>query len=131
MTDTVTLSERDETTGRFLPGNSGFGGRKPGSRNLLSTQFLDDLRDAWAVHGKAALARCAEQSPEQFCQLVSRLLPSKAELDVQVAPFADATSVLEAFRMCSAAVNGDSERVIRGLRKHVPHLLEHITDDGR
>jgi hypothetical protein len=116
--------DRDETSGQFVMGHNGGPGRPRGSRNLLSTQFLNDLRDAWAEHGKTALTECATKDPVQFCKIVSGLLPAHAEIDLNVDMYAGVSSVLEAFRMMSAAVGGDSERVIRGLRRTAPHLLE-------
>src|SRR5262245_13394203 len=70
---------RDPKSGRFLAGNSGNGGRKPGSRNKLSEQFLSDLLDEWAENGKTALSRMCANHPEQFCKLVGSLLPSKID----------------------------------------------------
>ena len=81
MSDTT---ERDEKTGRFLPGNSGFGGRPRGSRNKLGEAFLEDLRDAWEEHGAIALARCAQEEPGQFCRIVAGLLPKDINLNVAV-----------------------------------------------
>jgi hypothetical protein len=121
---TVQTSEgRDEQTGQFLKGYRGGPGRAPGSRNKLTTEFLNDLRETWAEHGKKALEACARDKPADFCRIVAGLLPAKAELDVSLDMFSGANSVLECFRMMSAAVGGDSERVVRSLRKHAPHLL--------
>jgi hypothetical protein len=36
-------SQKDPNTGRFLPGNSGFGGRPKGARSKLTTEFFDDF----------------------------------------------------------------------------------------
>lgn len=87
----VEIIERDDTTGRFLPGNSGNGGRKPGSRNKLGEQFLADLRDCWLEHGPDALARCAKTEPGRFCQIIAGLLPRDVNLNVSLdaATFAD------------------------------------------
>jgi hypothetical protein len=46
---------RDIRTGRFLVGNPGNGGRRPGARSLLGEQFLDDLQCEWQRRGKDAL----------------------------------------------------------------------------
>src|SRR4029450_11425530 len=54
-TDNSTCDGRDPRSGRFLTGNTCGPGRKVGSRNLLTTQFLDDLRATWATHGRSAL----------------------------------------------------------------------------
>jgi hypothetical protein len=91
MSDTTTLIERDERNGRFLPGNSGNGGRKPGARNKLGESFLEDLRHCWNERGAIALARCADEDPAAFCRIVASLLPKDINLNMSLnaAEFAD------------------------------------------
>ena len=48
------LEGRDAKTGRFIAGNNG-GGRKLGSRNKLTTEFLDDLYAKWSQSGQAGV----------------------------------------------------------------------------
>jgi hypothetical protein len=84
MSDTEIIAERDRTTGRFLAGNSGNGGRKPGSRNKLGEQFVADLRDAWLEHGIEALKRCATEEPAAFVKVVAGLLPRDVSLSIDV-----------------------------------------------
>jgi hypothetical protein len=43
------LEGRDANTGRFVSGNNG-GGRPKGSRNKLTTEFIDDLYAKWQEH---------------------------------------------------------------------------------
>jgi hypothetical protein len=43
----IALLQKDPKTGRFLPGNSGFGGRPKGSRNKINQLFLRDLQALW------------------------------------------------------------------------------------
>src|SRR5881394_3972068 len=81
MSDATTL-ERDQKSGRFLPGNSGFGGRPRGSRNKLGEAFLEDLRDSWQECGPRALARCAEDDPAGYCRIVASLLPKDVDINV-------------------------------------------------
>ena len=117
--------DRDETSGRFLPGNSGCGGgRRLGSRNFLTGEFLDDLRETWGTHGKTALDRCAKEDPVAFCQLVARLLPAKAELDVNL-DLSGARTVLEAYRMMAGMLGANADVAIRSLRRAAPDLLEY------
>jgi hypothetical protein len=52
MAKTSPVLEKDPNTGRFLPGNSGFGGRRKGSRNTLNEMFLRDLQEAWRKRAK-------------------------------------------------------------------------------
>src|SRR5262249_35855377 len=98
---------RDPTTGRFLSGNVGGPGRKVGSRNLLTTQFLDDLRATWATHGKSALERCAIEEPAQFVRVVAALLPREAHVNVEQTIFADTSDYSQAFAMAVGILKGD------------------------
>jgi hypothetical protein len=91
MSETTVIAERDQASGRFLPGNSGNGGRKPGARNKLGESFLEDLRDCWNERGAIALARCADEDPAAFCRIVASLLPRDINLNMSLnaAAFAD------------------------------------------
>jgi hypothetical protein len=71
------MPERDEATGRFLNGNKRSTGRPRGARSKLSEAFLDDLREAWEVHGATALAKCAADQPAKFCSITASLLPKE------------------------------------------------------
>jgi hypothetical protein len=112
MSDDITVvssstpNGRDPRSGRFLTGNIG-GGRKIGSRNLLTTQFLDDLRAAWATHGRAALERCATQEPATFVRIVAGLLPREAHVSVEQTIFADVSDYSQAFAMAVGILKGD------------------------
>jgi hypothetical protein len=96
MSETSMAHGRDEKTGRFLAGNTGNGGRRPGARGKLGQAFLEDLRDAWNAHGMEALRRCATEEPAQFCRIVSNLLPR--DVDINVSARVDATTFAEKFR---------------------------------
>ncbi len=79
MSDTAIIARRAD--GRFETGHKSISpGRPLGSRSKLTTAFLDDLRDTWAEHGKAALRACAVDEPAQFVRVVASLLPR--ELDI-------------------------------------------------
>lgn len=95
MSDTDVI-ERDRK-GRFVTGSNGGPGRKLGSRNLLSTQFLDDLRTVWDESGIEALRRCATEEPVQFVRVVAGLLPKDVHVDMNV----DISGTLSAFRVLS------------------------------
>jgi hypothetical protein len=99
--ETTISSERDARTGRYLPGNSGNGGRKPGSRNKLGEAFIADLATSWERHGVKALERCAEEDPAQYCRIIASLLPREASLDVDVT-VGQAQTALEAYRTLQA-----------------------------
>jgi hypothetical protein len=65
---------RDQTTGRFLTGNSG-GGRKRGARNRLSEAFLEDLQALWERQGEAVLERAARENPVAMTKIIAGILP--------------------------------------------------------
>ena len=68
------LEGRDAKTGRFIAGNNG-GGRKLGSRNKLTTEFLDDLYAKWQKHGPDVLERVIRDDPAAFLRTVAQTLP--------------------------------------------------------
>jgi hypothetical protein len=73
------LDGRDAKTGRFLTGNNG-GGRKLGSRNKLTAEFLDDLYAKWQEHGADVLERVIRDDPAAFLRTVAQIMPK--EIDV-------------------------------------------------
>jgi hypothetical protein len=93
--------ERDDTTGRFLPGNSGNGGRKVGSRNKLSQQFFDDLYEAWQELGAQALRQLAIDSPKDFVKVAAMVVPREVDLSVsgEVELFANVSTFHQAYQL--------------------------------
>jgi hypothetical protein len=84
--------------GQFLAGHIGIGGRKPGSRNALSTQLINDVFTVWSEKGIECLRRLADEDPGKFATLAVALVPreAKVETDITVRRGLDA---LEAFRL--------------------------------
>ena len=72
--------QKDPNTGRFLPGNSGFGGRPKGARSKLTTEFFADFHAAWQEHGAKALKDVAEKSPRDFVRAAAMLMPKEFEI---------------------------------------------------
>jgi hypothetical protein len=120
MSETST-ADRDTQTGRFLPGNAGNGGRKPGQRNKLGEAFLEDLREAWNEHGASALARCAKDEPGTFCKIVSSLLPKTIDLNVAV----DVADFATKFRTACAMLGNDEPPRPRRPLPGQPKVIEH------
>ena len=75
--------EQDEK-GRFIAGNSGNGGRKPGSRAKLGEAFVADLCADWEKHGIETIARVREQRPHEYLKVVASILPK--DLNMNVSP---------------------------------------------
>lgn len=80
--------EKDEK-GRFLPGNSGFGGRPKGSRNKLGEAFLDAMLADFTQHGTKVIEDVRVEKPDQYLKVVASILPK--ELTVKVNDFDDLT----------------------------------------
>jgi hypothetical protein len=119
MSEITTSADRDGRTGRFLPGNAGNGGRKPGQRNKLGEQFLSDLRDVWQTHGIEALEKCAVEEPGTFVRVIAGLLPRSVDINVAVDP----QSFVDTFRN---AVELLGNKVPPRLRRPLPgRVIEH------
>jgi hypothetical protein len=98
---------RDRETGRFLPGNSGNGGRKKGSRNKLGEQFLLDAYEEWKRSGPAALKTMAETDPGGFVRVIAAILPAKLDVTIESELFADAATFAEAFRIARQHIGAE------------------------
>lgn len=128
---------RDPNSGRFLPGNSGNGGRQRGSRSKLAEQFIADLHDEWEVSGATALKRVAQSDPVAFVKIAASILPAKidttltinAELFQEIADFREAWKLARSF--IGADASEDGERVDIGGKTMFPDppLLELQAND--
>ena len=76
------IDVRDEK-GRFLPGNSGNGGRRPGSRNKLAQEFIDTAYKLWKEGGEEALREVMLKQPAKFCALIAALQPQHFKHEVE------------------------------------------------
>jgi hypothetical protein len=84
--------------GQFLPGHKSIGGRKRGSRNLLSEQFLGDLHAEWKRSGKRVLEKVARDQPETFLKVCSAVLPRLIDVDASVNVHSELTIEARDFR---------------------------------
>jgi hypothetical protein len=80
---TLQVDVRDER-GRFLPGNGGNGGRRPGSRNKLA-QFAFDLllKVATEPGGEASLRELQAKDPGKFWSLIIATVPHQFRHEVE------------------------------------------------
>ncbi len=102
-------SQKDAKTGRFLPGNNGFGGRPKGARSKLTTEFFNDFYAAWQKHGAKALKQVAEESPRDFVRAAAALMPKEFEIktpldDMTDVELADLIAAVEALIAGSVAL---------------------------
>jgi hypothetical protein len=119
-------ADRDKASGRFLPGNSGFGGRPKGSRNRHSENFLAAFASDFEKHGPEVIAKVREEQPAQYLKIAADLLPREATLDVDVNVdiLHDVTSTLEAYRTLADVVGADPRLGLRRLKRLAPGIID-------
>jgi len=66
---------------RFKAGQSANPGGKTAPRRKLERKFLEDLHDAWDMHGKRILERVIEERPQDVLKAVSVLLPRQIDVN--------------------------------------------------
>lgn len=81
----VGTSQRDNK-GRFLPGNSGNGGRPKGARNRLTSLVLTALVEDFTEHGADAVAKLREKDPAAYLDTVINLIPRPLILQHETEP---------------------------------------------
>lgn len=104
-------SDRNER-GQFILGHKGNGGRPKGARSILTTRFLDDLKDTWEAHGKTALERCAMMEPMGFVRVCASIIPKQIDATVTADPeltelIGEAASFATAFRRLAELVGSE------------------------
>jgi hypothetical protein len=113
MSQNKVVEGRDAKTGRFLPGNSGNGGRPKGSRNKLGEAFISDLHEQWLKHGKDVLDRVVRDEPAQFLKTVAPLMPKEIDTTlttIDVDLFAECQSFAQAFRLARQVIGAQMSR---------------------
>jgi hypothetical protein len=123
MSEIMTPADRDAKSGRFLPGNSGFGGRPKGSRNRLAESIIEDLKIAWNEHGTTALERCAAEDPTAFCKIVAGLLPK--DIDINLTAAVDVADFTTRFRDAVQLLGNDPPRLRKPPRTTAARTIEH------
>lgn len=83
MADPEILPPQKDEKGRFLPGNSGFGGRPKGSRNKLGEAFIAALHDDFQAHGVAAIQQVREERPHEYLKVVASILPKELKVTTE------------------------------------------------
>ena len=117
------LEGRDANTGRFVSGNNG-GGRPKGSRNKLTTEFIDDLYAKWQEHGPEVLERVIRDDPAAFMRTVAQILPKEIDANVNAgSDFDGMDSIAEILQKVADEVGADA-----AVRLATAFGLEEITD---
>jgi hypothetical protein len=79
-TNEAASAERDKTTGRFLPGNSGFGGRPKGAHNKLSQLVFEKLLARLeGPDGDDMIDRIMRDEPAKLLSAIVALVPRQIE----------------------------------------------------
>lgn len=81
---------QQDSKGRFLPGNSGFGGRPKGARSKLGEDFLQKLYADFKEHGETVITKVRDDKPDVYLKVVASILPKEFE------PSEDALDMLAA-----------------------------------
>jgi hypothetical protein len=118
------MGDRDETSGRFLNGHAGVGGRPRGSRVKLSEAFLSDLNSAWDIHGVAALRTCATTEPTIFCRIVAGILPKKIDSTLEV------TNIFGEFDLQDAAQFAEAYRIAKRMLTPIPQSMVQVESES-
>jgi hypothetical protein len=78
------MTQKDSRTGRFLPGNSGYGGRPKGARNKLGEAFMTALAEDFEAHGAEAIAECRVKHPGKYLSVVAQILPKEVDMAIEM-----------------------------------------------
>ena len=65
----------------FQPGHEKLGGRKKGSRNKLSTDFIAALADDFADSGPEAIRIMRIEKPSEYARVIASILPKEFEIN--------------------------------------------------
>ena len=76
------VNPQQDAKGRFLPGNTGFGGRPKGSRNKLGEAFIEALHNDFNQHGVQAIETVRTEKPDQYLKVIASLLPKDVNLNI-------------------------------------------------
>jgi hypothetical protein len=124
MSEITTAADRDEASGRFLPGHKR-GGRPRGARDRHSRNFLTAFADDFEQHGAAVIAKVRDEKPDVYLRIAADLLPREATLDIDVNVLHDVTDALQAYRMLAAVVGANPQSGLRRLRQLAPQIIHH------
>ena len=93
-------------------GNPKTGGRKKGTPNKIGNKVKEAIEKAFdQLGGVSYLIRVGENDPKTFCTLLSKLLPSKieAEIDDVSKPLNPTERAARLVSLLSGALNGSDE----------------------
>lgn len=98
------MADRDDETGRFLPGNSGFGGRPKGARSKLGEAFIEDMLADWEANGPAAIVTVREKKPDAYLRVIASILPKDLNVNINNTDHMTDEQLIERIRQLDAAI---------------------------
>lgn len=96
------------------------GGKPVGSRNSLQGDFLRELANDFAEHGKRAIIDTREASPAQYLKIVASLMPKELEIKRPMEDMTDddiIAGIAALQRLVSASTNGDGAKDAAGSKQ--------------
>jgi hypothetical protein len=98
---------------RFMPGQSGNPGGKPvGARNKIQGDFLKELSEDFAIHGRSAIETMRKKDPSGYVRTVAALLPKTVEISTSMDDLSDETidrAILAVRSIVATQYSGEGE----------------------
>lgn len=115
------VAPQQDEKGRFLPGNTGFGGRPKGARSKLGEAFIEALHDDFNEHGIAAIQLVRAEKPDQYLKVIASLLPKDVNLNFNPSDDMTDDELIQRIRALDATIQpylaaqgAGSARIARG-----------------
>lgn len=102
MTDDTIVRDNK---GRFVSGTKPGPGRRVGSRNRHTENFLSAFADDFERHGASVIEQVRIEKPDVYLRVAAELLPRN--LDISVDASSDAASFATNFRAALALLHGE------------------------
>jgi hypothetical protein len=99
---------------KFLPGNTS-GGRPVGSRNRVTSHFLNVLCKDFEENGEAVVKICRIEKPVEYLKIVASLLPKEFAVDTKLGELSDeeVAQLLAQVRELRAPVPSQAEGALK------------------
>lgn len=104
-------------------------GNQLNTRVKVEKDFLVDLHDCWARRGKAAMLKAFDTKPAEMVQMVARLLPKRAEVQIEASlqlPDEQRKRIAEAWLLGENSLTLDA--VSTAIEGEIVHTVQEVTD---
>jgi hypothetical protein len=75
------MTDKQNGLAPFEPGRKKTGGRKKGTRNKLSADFVAELAAAFEERGAEAIQIVITERPHEFLRIIAAILPKEFEIN--------------------------------------------------